>query len=611
MGNFFVVVPSAGKQSEADKIFRSGLESAHQLGFAAAQLTARTEWASAAVYPRRNGSGSRIATDSGTGSWLLAIGSWFHRDGYTAGAESRLLGRYLAAGPAELSRELEGFFVIVIGDARTREVVTLTDLVGSCHGFVRASQNWTALSGSSLLLAALSDSTLDPVGCQEFLSTGIIYEDRTYYKEVRKLGPASIFRYRSGVNAGQQRYWQITDLDPESLNGEDSIRKLWAVLVRAVGRVRDSSLRPVCDLTGGYDSRVLTAAFLAVNAHFSTVVSGAPSCRDVVVSRGLAQQLSLPHLHVEPDVNITFEHLRKVLAFTDGECDLFEYARVLHVHEILSERFDLSINGSFGELARGYWWELLFPRAGARRRLDASMLARLRFAAHPTNVSIFHPELRLNLVDHFAATIERTNAGLFDLPNSLQVDHAYLMMRMQRWQGRIASSTNRLWPCLSPFLFSSVLETILQTQTFLRRRGLLVRKMLAEFQPQLARYPLEQGYPALPVTWRTIYRFWPVPLYYGKKLLKKGLLQLGYVDARRVPSVRSSKAIQFWKQEEAQALLRPAGMKSAALFDSTALEAFIERSRLGNFVPNGGWSRLLTLEYTLQVLDQLRPKWID
>jgi len=41
------------------------------------------------------------------------------------------------------------------------------------------------------------------------------------------------------------------------------------------------------------------------------------------------------------------------------------------------------------------------------------------------------------------------------------------------------------------------------------------------------------------------------------------------------------------------------------------LEVFIERSRLGNFVPNGGWSRLLTLEYTLQVLDQLRPKWID
>ncbi len=151
------------------------------------------DWAHAASFPRQNGSGTPIVTDQTTGSWLVAIGTWFHTEGYGAGEESQALNRYLEVGANRLARELEGFFVFVIGDARTRETIVLTDLIGSCHCFVRLWKNMVALSGSSLLLAGLGDFNLDPVGCQEFLYTGVIYEDRTIYREVRKLGPASIF----------------------------------------------------------------------------------------------------------------------------------------------------------------------------------------------------------------------------------------------------------------------------------------------------------------------------------------------------------------------------------------------------------------------------------
>ncbi len=563
----------------------------------------------AASFARENRSGTPIVSDPKTGSWLLVTGTWFHVEGFGTGAESRLLDRYLEVGAARLGEELEGFFVIVIGDGRTRETVVLTDIVGSCHCFSRSWEHGVALSGSSLLLAALGNFNLDTVGCQEFLCTGIIYEDRTFYRDVHKLGPASVFRFAEGIRKTEQRYWNIFDLVPESLDKGEAVTALWESLLRAAEKVASIFARPVCDLTGGYDSRALMAAFLAGGVRFSTVVTGPAENPDVVVSRGLAQLAGLPHLHLAPQEAVLFEQVKTALPFTDGEYDLVEYARILRVHRTLSERFDISINGSFGELARGYWWELLFSRTGACRKLDAQKVARLRYGAGRFNASLFPSQTRLDLVLHFAGVIERTNHGLSQLPNTLQMDHAYLTMRMQRWQGRIASSTNRLWPCLSPFLFRSVLETMLQTRARFRQRSLLIRRMLAAFQPRLAEFPLEHGYPALPVTWRTLHRFWPVPRYYAKRMLAK----MGRAAGRNLSSPTSRAGhlparLQLWRDDSVRELLHPATMRLGCMLDLTALRDFLVRSQEGNFPFSEQWTRLLSLEYTLRVLESAGAK---
>ena len=612
LGNFLVIISSKDFQSEANQLFRSSLEIARYIKFPPPDGMVETEWAYAASFARQNGSGTPIVYDPETESWLLAIGVWFHGDGYGSGEESRLLARYLELDPLLVGRELEGFFVIVIGDGRTQETIVLTDIVGSCHCFFRSWKQGIALSSSSLLLAGLGNFNLDPVGCQEFLCTGIIYEDRTFYQEVHKLEPASVFRFAKGTLVSRQRYWQITDIVPESLDGQFAVRRLGETLMGTAQKVGRIFTRPVCDLTGGYDSRALVSAFLSSGVKFTTVVSGPADSPDVMVSRSLAQVIGLPHLHIEPPGSISLDYIRQALGLTDGEYDLVEYARILRIHRILSEQFDISINGSFGELARGYWWELLFPHTGAYRKLDSQKLAKLRYAAQSFDASLFPPETKLDLVSHFADVIERTNRGLSQFPNTLQMDHVYLMMRMQRWQGRIASSTNRLWPCLSPFLFRPVLETVLQTRAYLRQRSLLIRRMLAELQPRMAEFPLEHGYPALPVTWKNFYRFWPLLGYYGTKVLSKMAHQIGRNWLSQTSPIDYDLIrLQLWSEEEVQELLRPTAMELGCLVDPAALNNFIQRSRQKNFPFNKQWVWILSLEYTLRVLKakkvQLQP----
>jgi hypothetical protein len=595
MGNFLAIVTPSSWHAQAEELFQQGLAHAATLKHQTVSDTIALPWSSAAVFARQNGLTTVIATDAPSGSWLLAIGTWFHAGGEASGEESKLLERYLQAGPVTLAGELEGFFTLVVGDGRSGEVVVITDVVGSCHAFMRQLPHALALSASSLLLASFGDCTLDPTACQEFICTGIIYDERTVYREVRKLPAATVFWFSDGTLKKQERYWSASRLQPESLKGSAAVEQLWACLNAAARKITRVFPRPVCDLTGGYDSRATLAAFLATGTVSGVTVSGPTGSPDVIVSERLAWMMGLPHTHFAGDPTRPFAAIKSALWFTDGEYDLVDYTRILAVHQALSRKFDISINGSFGELARGYWWELLVPHTGRPGRLDAAKLARMRYALPSAGPSLFRPEIRLDLVSHFVGIIEQTNAGLFSTPNTFQMDHAYLGMRMQHWQGRIASSTNQLWPCLSPFMFRSVLEVMLQTRNTLRRRSLMVRQMLARFQPQLAAFPLEHGYPAQPATWRNLHRFSPLLHYYGAKVLHRA----GVKRTSHLPAGLSER-LRLWEEPEVRELLQPASMRIAYLLDRRTLEDFLSESQLPRFSSDQEWRRLLSLEYSLR-----------
>ena len=603
MSNFLVVVSHNKQGDDAACAYRRGCDLAKQLRFPAPCDEVVSGPVRAALFPRPNGTGALVARDGNSGSWLLAIGSWFHAQGYGSGDESQLLARLLEVGVERIIRELEGFYVLVFGDVRSRQVVVVTDIVGSCHAFTRSWEGTTLVSSSSLLLAAYGSNEIDPVSCQEFLYTGIIYENRTLFRQVAKIGSAQIMRIGQDRPFQAQRYWQVADMDSGSLDDKTAVESLGGALIAAAKKIARVYKNPVCDLTGGFDSRAVVSAFLSAGVPFSTTVSGPEDSADVRVAGELAGIAGLSHRHVPSIGPGEFSQVKEAVFYTDGEYDLVDYARIFRTHSHLSSNFGISINGSFGEVARGYWWELLYPNAGACRSIDAQMLAQRRYAAYPYESKWVADSVRLNLVSHLSGVISRANVGYDGLPNTVQLDHLYLEMRMQHWQGRIASSTQRHWPCISPFLFRTVLESMLKSPVHLRRRSLLVRRLLNQLQPALASHPLEHGFPAIPVTWKTWYRFWPIPVLYAEKVLSRvgkmaGISSQRHVDQAILPRV------QLWKDEEVHALLnvRRMALCDAMDIDRSALTEFLDRSRHAVFPYSDQWARILTVEHVLQTL---------
>jgi len=604
MGNFLIVMAAEECRRQAEGLFQKGLRLCQRLKGQSRTvniLTRPSLWV--AGFARLNSSGGKIAVDSETGNWLVSIGTWIHADGFGPEGQQRLLRLVREKGLRQVARNLEGFFVIAGGDGSDNEAYVLTDIVGSCHAYSRIEKGITAVAGSSLLLAALEESEIDPVGCQEFVQGGIIYEDRTLFREVRKLHPATQFSYKSGRLVRQECYWSTADLNPGSLTGSAATDALCDTIQTAARKIGSLVPRLLCDLTGGYDSRTLVAGFLSARVSISTAVSGETESPDVRISSALARLAAIPHRQSDPPPVHRYDQIHQALQLTDGEYDIVEYSPVSEIHREYAREFDLSVNGSFGEIARGYYWEILVPRTGNIGAIDAEKVARLRYLPRGFDSTIFPADQRVDLVEHFTNIIRRNNAGLENTPNTFQLDNTYLKLRMHRWQGRIASSTNQIWPCLSPFMFRSILEVMLQTDHHLRRRSLMIRELLPKLHREFSEYPLEHGYPPLPVTPLTLFRFWPIVPLYGNKAVSR-LLRLGKQGARSTGPVSTVARLQLWQDPQIQEIMRCDRMLSTTVFEEQALRKFLSRSRHLEFPYGGQWARVLTLECLLRSLKE-------
>jgi hypothetical protein len=116
VGNFLVLIPPSETERKAADNFKSGLELAKSVKAQVSTKTVSTGWSHATVFLREDGSGAPVYTHPQTGGWLLASGVWFHANHFGSGEEGKLFDRYLEVGAEKLARELDGMFVIVIGD---------------------------------------------------------------------------------------------------------------------------------------------------------------------------------------------------------------------------------------------------------------------------------------------------------------------------------------------------------------------------------------------------------------------------------------------------------------------------------------------------------------
>jgi hypothetical protein len=368
-------------------------------------------------------------------------------------------------------------------------------------------------------------------------------------------------------------------------------------VVEACGAIGAGLPNPVFDLTGGFDSRIVLGAALKAGMRPAVTVAGPAGDADVEVARHLAGLYGLPLAALSPrwkDAAEWREAALAALAFTDGEYDVLEYARILGIHRRLREAgHGASVNGSNGEILKGYWWELLFPRTGEVEPLNERRIAEARFAGSAGASSLLAARFETDLAGHFAGVIQRANREMAGLPNTAQLDNVYLTLRMQRWQGRIASSTARLWPSTSPFFFRGPLEAALATPPAERVRHRLSRRLIEYLDPRLAAQPLAQGYPALPVRVSTLHRFTPLAWEIAGKFWRHGRRRLG-LGAGPPPAANAVAILA--NDPETAALLEPAGMRTAALYDAGRLRRFVEAARNPAFGDAASWARVFTLE---------------
>lgn len=552
-------------------------------------------------FRRMNGSGADVCDDATSGSWLIVTGTWFHESGLCSGKEKALLRLICEKGLSYVVKGLDGFFTVVFWDGISNEIKIVTDVIGSCYSFIRIINDCVIVSNSSYFLANLGKVSLDVEAFQEFLHLGVIYGRKTFFNEVSRSEFSSIISIKN-ANIYSDKYWKASDIDVIVESMDSAVEKFDSCLSYCVNKCSELKNNVVIDLTSGLDSRVLVTGFINNSSNFSTNVVGDLLAKDVVISQELANLFSIPHHHIVTDNVVTYSHLKSLLWLTDGEFDLFEYSKIYKTHSALSGQFNIIFNGSFGELARGYWWELLAPKIGKYEKIDSLMLCKKRFAAQLGPVEL-NALTRYDLYERLVLEIDKLLAPVADRPNTFQMDYIYLYMRMRCWQGRIASATNKIWPCFSPFMLRPMLELLLEIQPHIKQKDHLYKNFLAKANPSWAKHRTEFGGPAEPLTVKNMFRFLPVPYNLARKSVHKIRSKMGIGKKSSALLRNYNMRQELFHDKNFKDLINIDYMLSGTMLNSNHLENFIKNSFSPNFEHQIFLQRLITYEIAMRTIE--------
>jgi hypothetical protein len=552
----------------------------------------------AAVFPNYQGKAAPVERPATAPGWICGAGCWFF-EGVGGEAALRRIGQRSRDAAGQWLQDIDGTFVLALRDGVTGKLVVVTDRLGSLHVYTARLGSTALICTSSLVLAALLRPAWDPVGCREFLATGTIFESRTQWAGIEKLPPAGLFEFSHGKMSARSKYWKLADHMYDHSPERGTVPKLAAALRESVATIGRNFPRPLFDLTGGLDSRSVVGTAVGAGVRFETTVNGPEDSPDVLAAAEVARYLGLRHHHNMrgfASAGEWWQAAGDALRLCDGEQDAAQYASTVAPHRRSAGAYDASVNGSNGEVCKGYWWELLFPFTRWRSHFDARKVAAGRFAYAGETAELLATPCTETLTDLFAGIIERASAGLERHPNTAKLDNVYLTLRMQRWQGRIASSTMRIWPCVSPFTFRRPMELALATPPFERLRNRMSRRMVQYLDPHLAALPLAEGYPASPLRPWNAHRFL---LPAARLVIEAAGPRLGFHSHRA-----SSGRPDLWQVDEVCELLEPARMVSRDLYQAAPLEALIAESRRKPLDQPQLVTRILTLEMLARMVKQ-------
>lgn len=222
-----------------------------------------------------------------------------------------ILHGYEEWGTAGLLRRLNGMFAFALWDGRRRTVVLARDRTGEkpLYWAEIGRRVYFASDVKSIWVAARDRLSIDVEALDEFLHFYFITQDRSIFREVRKVAPASWVEIDESGTIGEP-YWRLDYLPARNGNGGDAgewLELCRDTLARAVRRRMIADVPLGAFLSGGVDSSVVVALMAEASPRPVKTFSigfGERSHDELPWARRVAERYATDHreLVVEPRV---------------------------------------------------------------------------------------------------------------------------------------------------------------------------------------------------------------------------------------------------------------------------------------------------------------------
>lgn len=264
--------------------------------------------------------------------------------------EANLVLRLIQQRGREAISRLNGAFVLALWDTKERALTIANDQFGlKPLYYFFSSNNLFAFSSEvkSILTLPETGKEVDPQAVAEFLTFECLLGNRTFFKSIKVLEPASILTLKSGNLSIKKYYEPGCPKEETSFWKEGPLEGAKHLLGQAVERQIGEGKGVALSLSGGLDSRLILAAAAEIGFPVPTFTFGVKDCDDARIAQQVARCLGSGNLFFELSADYLSNWAEKGVWRTDGMNNCINFAGI-EIQAEVGKNWEIVLNGSGG-----------------------------------------------------------------------------------------------------------------------------------------------------------------------------------------------------------------------------------------------------------------------
>lgn len=267
--------------------------------------------------------------------------------------------------------DLNGWFLALIYDIKSRKTLIVNDCFGIYRAFYAHYKDTLLIASEvkGLLKYKSVNYTLNPEKYAEYLLYDAILDGETFFKEIHRLPPASIWTYKDGV-VSKKQYFDLSrlrkDTSLDKTEFEEEVDRIFRKIMPRYASGEEIGL----SLTGGLDTRAILSVIssLGYSMPCYTWRGSYRDSLDVRLGRKVAKTLGLQHhvLSIGRDFFENFSELaHKTIYISDGSADVFK-SHELYFNRLTRVLCPIRLTGKWGTQTASRRFFTLKPKIDKR-----------------------------------------------------------------------------------------------------------------------------------------------------------------------------------------------------------------------------------------------------
>lgn len=212
---------------------------------------------------------------------------------------------------------------------------------------------YTFCNDPNILLDYIEKRELNRQAVNEFLNFGYLLDNKTLFKDINKLEPASVVKVKND-EVSFVKYWNYTDIKKNnSIKYEEAVENLGILWIKSVQKILNKHETFILPLSGGLDSRAILAAadFLGLNKKIKKAFTmGQENCWDYLIAKQVCKVANIEHELVKVNGQTWLEAVDDTVRNSIGAVSCYCGFSKKHLKSIT--RYPI-LNGLAGDLVLG------------------------------------------------------------------------------------------------------------------------------------------------------------------------------------------------------------------------------------------------------------------